>query len=336
MGRPLQEIRVYGIQDGRSQAAAKRPWLVRWSIDGRQKSKAFRTKAEADRYRAQLLLAVGRGDRFDPATGEPASWMPAATSPTVFEWAKTWLAEQWPEWQPRTRRSAIEAIARLVVHAVDDRAGHPPAGTRAQLGSALGPDGAELDAKVAAWIGRWSLPLDELDASRLSGVDRLLGIADSGSPLAASTAARYRKTAKGCIRRAVELGVIGADPWPPTPRGRSKRKATRLHRRIDTRRLPDPPTMARILDAIPSHQPGSHKYRVMTAVIYYAGLRPSEVVMLRPRALHLPAEGWGAHRHHRSRHRLRCSGRAQGRTSFRAGAADSRWDPPAMDHLALP
>ena len=31
----------------------------------------------------------------------------------------------------------------------------------------------------------------------------------------------------------------------------------------------------------------------MTAVVYYAGLRPSEVVMLRPRALTLPATGWG-------------------------------------------
>src|SRR5680860_1075187 len=34
-------------------------------------------------------------------------------------------------------------------------------------------------------------------------------------------------------------------------------------------------------------------YRTMTAVAYYAGLRPSEVVMLRPSALHLPSQGWG-------------------------------------------
>jgi integrase len=32
----------------------------------------------------------------------------------------------------------------------------------------------------------------------------------------------------------------------------------------------------------------------MTAVVFYAGLRPSEVVMLRPRAVRLPAEGWGS------------------------------------------
>ena len=51
--------------------------------------------------------------------------------------------------------------------------------------------------------------------------------------------------------------------------------------------------MARIIDAIPSHQPASHMYQVMTAVSYYAGLRPSEVVTLRHRSLDLPQRGWG-------------------------------------------
>lgn len=32
----------------------------------------------------------------------------------------------------------------------------------------------------------------------------------------------------------------------------------------------------------------------MTSVVFYAGLRPSEVAMLRPRALTLPESGWGS------------------------------------------
>ncbi len=42
-----------------------------------------------------------------------------------------------------------------------------------------------------------------------------------------------------------------------------------------------------------THQPASEMYRVMTAVAYYGGLRPSEVVMLRVKALGLPTTGWG-------------------------------------------
>ena len=51
--------------------------------------------------------------------------------------------------------------------------------------------------------------------------------------------------------------------------------------------------MAEAIDAIVTQQPGSKNYRVMTAIAYYAGLRPSEVVMLRVRSTELPAEGWG-------------------------------------------
>ena len=51
--------------------------------------------------------------------------------------------------------------------------------------------------------------------------------------------------------------------------------------------------MERALAAIPSHQPSSRTYQVMIAVMYYGGLRPSEAIMLRPRALQLPDEGWG-------------------------------------------
>ena len=80
---------------------------------------------------------------------------------------------------------------------------------------------------------------------------------------------------------------------PPRSRGRSRRKAVRSKGQVDIRLLPDPATMERVIAAIASHQPGSKTYQVMTAVAYYAGLRPSEVVMLRPRCLYLPPTGWG-------------------------------------------
>jgi len=62
---------------------------------------------------------------------------------------------------------------------------------------------------------------------------------------------------------------------------------------MDVQRLPDPATMLRIIDAMVNHQPASRMHQTMTCVGYYAGLRPSEVIMLRPRALALPSDGWG-------------------------------------------
>ena len=91
-----------------------------------------------------------------------------------------------------------------------------------------------------------------------------------------SSGTSSRRT-RGRLRRGVGIG------------GKARRKRTA----VDVRVLPSPGTVVALIDAIPSHQP-SRIYQVMTAVAYYAGLRPSEVVMLRPRALRLSATGWGS------------------------------------------
>ena len=47
----------------------KRRRSVRYTIDGRHRSKSFRTRIEDDRYRGSLLRAVQDNSRFDEATG---------------------------------------------------------------------------------------------------------------------------------------------------------------------------------------------------------------------------------------------------------------------------
>ncbi|HXY46151.1 MAG TPA: site-specific integrase [Acidimicrobiales bacterium] len=291
-GRPLADVSVYSVQR-RSVERHKRPWITRWSVNGRQRSRAFRTKSEAERFRSGLLVAVQSGEAFDEATGEPLSWQPLPDQVRAHEWARRWLAEQWPEWAPRTRVSAVEALTRLVPLLVAPTAPAPPTTLRSYLASSLRPDGSGRDDEAERWLEQWCLQLGQLSRPVLAVVDRRLVVRDDGEPLGPATAGRFRKVSRACIRRAVELGILDADPWPPPPRGRSKRKATRITRTASIRSLPDPATMATVIDAIASHQPASRTYRVMTAVAYYAGLRPSEVVMIRARALELPENGWG-------------------------------------------
>ena len=102
----MQTVKVFGVQDRRSTAQAKLPWVVRYAIDGRHRSKSFRTRTEAERYRGSRLRADQAGDRFDVASGEPESWQPAFRDLGVHDWARRWLIDQWSEWQPRTRASA--------------------------------------------------------------------------------------------------------------------------------------------------------------------------------------------------------------------------------------
>ena len=293
MARPMQVVKVYGVQDRRTTAQAKLPWVVRYTIDGRHRSKSFRTRIEADRYRGLLLQAVQAGDRFDEATGEPESWQTPLREVRVHEWSRRWLAEQWQEWQPRTRASAAEALARFATIAVRGSA-TPPEDLRAYLYTALTP-GSEAHWNVALerWMGKHCLTLGELDRERIADIDRKLSLKLDGAQMAANTASRIRIVARASVQSAIDAGAVAADVWPQRSKSRARRKVPRTKRSVDIRTLPSPTLMAAAIDAIVTQQPGNKTYRVMTAVAYYAGLRPSEIVMLRVQSVDLPVQGWG-------------------------------------------
>src|SRR3546814_15668023 len=111
-GRPLADVAVFSVQR-RSGERNKRPWIVRWSLNGRQRSRAFRTKAEAERYRSTLLVAQQSGEAFDELTREPVSWPPLADEARAPEWAGRCPAAPWPARAPRAAPSPVERLSRL-------------------------------------------------------------------------------------------------------------------------------------------------------------------------------------------------------------------------------
>ena len=289
-----QDVRIWSIQRKQNRP---RPYVVRWVVDGRQHNRSFRTKAEAERLRSRLLLAQEIGERFAAGTGEPETWAPSASDQTLYDWCRQWVAGEWEEWAPRTRDSEVEALSRFVPLVVGPGAPSPPDGLRRYLLSALRPGhdhGSDpVGTEFEVWLSRFVLSLGDLSESVLADVDRGLGLGLQGQALAPNTAVRYRRTARSCVQRAVDLKMIATSPWPPSPRGRSRRKSQRRTQAVDVKRLPSPATMLRIIEAMPSHQPGSRTFQAMTCVGYFAGLRPSEVIMLRAGALELPSNGWG-------------------------------------------
>ena len=185
-------------------------------------------------------------------------------------------------------------------------------------------------------MAKHCLTLRELDRERVADIDRKLGLKLDGSQLAANTTNRIRIIARASVQAAIEAGAVAADAWPQRSKTRARRKVARTRRSVDVRSLPRPAAMAEAIDAIVTQQPASKTYRVMTAVAYYAGLRPSEVVMLRVQSAELPADGWETPRHHRSRHLLRRTRRTQNRAAQRPNTARTRSDPAPMDRNEPP
>lgn len=295
-------VKVFAVQKRPASDRVKRRYNVRYTIDGRHRGKAFPTKAEAERYRSELLKAVHAGVRFDEATGEPESWLLPLSDVKVHEWVRRWLAAQWPEWQPRTRSSTTEALSRFVALSVTGRAAVPE-DLRHYLQKALRPDAAIAPRPdLEQWLDRNALTLADLTQDRVRDIADKMRLKLDGTPLAPKTSNRYRINCHDCVLSAVEAGAIPFDPWPRRKKTSGRKKVASAKRTVQVRQLPGPAVMARAIAAMAPMNaagtkymnPRSRMYQVMTAVAYYAGLRPSEVVMLRVRSLLLPdGPGWG-------------------------------------------
>ena len=173
----------------------------------------------------------------------------------VHEWCRRWLTEQWSEWQPRTRTSAVEALARFVTIATR-RSVTPPEELRVYLYTALAP-GSEAHRNVVLerWMAKHCLTLGELDRDRIADIDRKLALKLDGSQMAANTANRIRIVARASVLSAIDAAAVAADVWPQRSKSRARRKVARTKRSVDIRTLPSPAVMAAAIDAIVTQQP---------------------------------------------------------------------------------
>ena len=211
------------------------------------------------------------------------------------------MSEQWPEWQPRTRASATEALARFISIAVDPGAKSPD-GLRVYLQTALAPgtDGGH-SVQHERWMAKHCLTLRELDRERVADIDPKLGLKLDGSQLAANTTSRIRIAARASVQSAIDAGAVAVDAWPQRSKTRARRKVARTKRSIDIRSFPSPAVMAEAIDAIVTHQPASKTYRVMTAVAYYAGSRRQQPRIFSERSERSGRSGRSEHLGHRPR-----------------------------------
>jgi integrase len=281
------------VGDLRRRGDRRSPWLVRWRVDGTDRSSSHPTKAAADRYRRKLLDAIDAGDAFDPATGQPRSW---SASKTVLEFTTDWWARRWPAWGGKHRGDLAPNVARVIVgltskpprddEAIDaatsylthhvlcdpQRRADPPAAIR----------------RTARWLERHSLPLNrvtEVEAAQLLDSFRTNkdGSTAKGNTLRARRAAAHQLFAAAVKARLIESNPIG------------EVEITIAARTVEIDKT-FIPTVADGLHLIGlMGQRGRQGARCVAplSTMLYGGLRPSEVAGLRLVDLDLPAQGWG-------------------------------------------
>lgn len=288
----------------RPERSKTRPYIVRWTVNGKDRFRSFRTAPEAQRVWSEIDKAIRELRDFDPRTGLPVR--AGGSMEPFYSFACDWTAGRWSAWQPRTRKSAIEAVSRSVVYLVKAGAPKPPQDLRVFLLDRLDPkvtgnpraetlhstryQREEWAKRCDRWLTVNSLPLATIGVAEVGrAIDRLGTLLDGTTPAARTTATRYRTVLRSMLLDAVDQGLLLRDPWPRRrPQGPGA-----LGGRVNVALLPSPEQIQEVLDLIPSSQPGSRAYFLLSTVCWHLGLRPSEALALDVSDFTLPAKGWG-------------------------------------------
>ena len=282
-----QKIQVFSLgKPTKGTPTGQRRYRVKWRIDGRDRTRSFKTRAEADRYRRRLLDAVEAGERFDEGTGGPASW--STDSLTWFRWSQEWLALKWPQWAGTTRRSALETLVSITPRMVRASAPNPPDEVVDWLRSDGYIPGSDGWSSPPAWLTRWSLPLDQITPRVLERVLTEITTRQDGNPMSASVARRRKNSLGAVLRAAVRRDLLDRNPLD-----RVEWRAPTRDLTIDVATVPSMADALTLVDHVMGLDTAGARYGALFACVGLAGLRPSEAISLGVDDLELPQKGWG-------------------------------------------
>ncbi len=270
--------------------SARTTYQVRWSVAARERTKTFQTRKLAESFRSKLTTATREGVAFDPRSGLPEPDARQLSSVSWYEHAREFVAMKWPGAAPRSRRSIAEALATVTPVLTREGRGRPSdAELRRVLYQWSFARGADADAETLAgheWLTANSLSLIDLqDASVVRQSLDTIAVTLDGRPAAQTTVARKRAVFYGALRYAVELGRLQAHPIDHV-QWRAPRTTDELDRRV----VINPAQATRLLTGVRNLDPAMEAF---FACMYYAAMRPGEVLHLRREHCTLPTTGWG-------------------------------------------
>jgi integrase len=284
------EFRMWGIRKRDRQ----KPYQVRWLVAGRSHAETFVTRALAESFRAELMATARAGEAFDEVTGLPEA---KARDVSWFDHAVSYVDTKWPRAAAKSRKSIAEALTTVTMALLLPRRGRPDDALirRALFGWAFNTGRrttgtAPTDiAEALAWISGASRPVSSLrDLAVIRSVLDALTVRLDGKPAAATSVYRKRAVFYNALGLAVERRLLSSNPvdlvqWT----------APDVAEAVDRRVVASPEQVRVLLDAV-RDQPRRGEYLVaFFGCLYYAGMRPAEVVALRASDCELTATGWG-------------------------------------------
>ncbi|MEV0325094.1 tyrosine-type recombinase/integrase [Micromonospora echinospora] len=292
------DVRIWAIREykgnDRKTGKERKTYRVRWEVAGREFGKTFQTRAMAESFRSRLIIAQREGTAFDAPTGLPEPMARELNSRTWYELATAFVDMKWPRAAATQRKSIADALTTVTPALLSSSRGAPSESdirralyswsfNKAQRDTGKPP--ADL-APVVKWLSANTLPLAEVanPATIRKALD-LLATRLDGGPAAANTVARKRAVLYSALKYAVELRYLDAHPMDFI-QWRAPKNAEEIDRKV----VVNPKQARALLTALRDTDPALEGF---FACMYFAALRPSEVMHLRNDECDLPEEGWG-------------------------------------------
>jgi integrase len=296
---------------------------VRWRVDGHKHSQSFEGFALADNYRTKLKTAQNNGEPFNVEKPglpdslikqQPSSKQASETlGAPIITWAQLaadYVDKKWKRLAAKSRETTVYALAALLPGLTDELPGRPQlqalrhAACRWSLPPAnreIGVEIPEAATKTLEWLEKASIPVqDETSAEILTAALNGMMTKLDGEQYAPDVVKRRLRILTNFVKYAMSAGHLTSDPfkaldWEPP----------QVVVKLDPRRVPNPRQVESLLTAV-SYVGGYSRARGRRLVgffacMYYALMRPEEVIVLNIEDCDLPDEGWGRLILHRAR-----------------------------------
>jgi integrase len=295
-------VKIWGIRQNKS--SKKLSYEIRWKVGDNPKSATRRTKALAEAFQSNLRQAMKNGEEFDTRTGLPDSMIETEPEPeperprTFLMLAREFVTRQWPHAAPKTRDGLTDALATIMPALTLNLPDAPkPTALRTALRSYIllpedkRPEPTAQITQALQWLESASLPVSDLNEARviLAALDALTLKLD-GKTAGATTINRKRAVFHSILEYAVQIKDLDSNPlhkvtWKPPKTSET----------VDPRVVVNPAQATSLLIAVTYVGRRGRGKRLMAffACMYYAAMRPAEVIGLRRQDCWLPTTGWG-------------------------------------------
>lgn len=293
------DVRIHSIEKRKNPDGVVTSYRVSWKVGGEIWKERFSTAAQADAFRSELMTAARRGEPFSRRTGQPVSWVRDLPAMTWYAFTLAYVDAKWPYAAPNHRRGIAEALtdATEALLAGDD---HPRENLRAALRWSYSvrirdneqpPPGL---ADAVQWLHAHTTPITALTEPGSGAVltrEILARISQTkdGSAAAANTTNRKRMVLNNALEYAVEIGALSTNPLKTVKWSKPRTLTT-----VDPRVVINIHQARRFLNAVEKHSERGRRMKAFFGCMYFAALRPEEVVDLREEHLvSLPEGDWG-------------------------------------------